>query len=104
MKTHLYIEKKSLYLAKAIVEEIESRSIQEEVSKAIKNCEKWLNLNPCQDLYDWREVLTKNWKEIRAILLGSSEESVRLRQSNPFSGVLSNKERWKLLKSYKGNV
>ena len=42
---------------------------------------------------EWLEVLERPWPEIRHILVSPDENSVRMRQSTPFSGILSQRER-----------
>ena len=39
-------------------------------------------------------ILERPWAEIRSILLDDSEEGRRLRQNDPFCGVLTPAERW----------
>ena len=42
---------------------------------------------------EWLEALERSWPEIRHILVSPDENSVRMRQSTPFSGILSQRER-----------
>lgn len=42
---------------------------------------------------EWLETLDRPWPEIRHILVSPDENSVRMRQSTPFSGILSQRER-----------
>lgn len=42
---------------------------------------------------EWLRALDRPWPEIRHILVSSDENSVRMRQSTPFSGILSQQER-----------
>jgi len=41
-------------------------------------------------------ILQRPWPEIRNILLNESEEGTRLRQSDPFCGILTPAERWEI--------
>ena len=45
---------------------------------------------------EWMEILRRPWSHIRAILLDDSENSRRLRQNDPFCGILTPKERWEI--------
>jgi hypothetical protein len=37
---------------------------------------------------------------VRAVLLDESDEGQRLRQSDPFCGILTPEERWKIYREY----
>jgi len=41
-------------------------------------------------------ILQRPWPEIRSIRLDDSEEGTRLRQSDPFCGILTAAERWEI--------
>ncbi len=50
---------------------------------------------------EWEHILnTKTHEQILALLESESEESVRLRSSSPFTGILSADERAKIFESY----
>ena len=52
-------------------------------------------------LREWDHILNTNTKEqILSILESDSEESIRLRSSSPFTGILSDSERGKIFESY----
>ena len=42
---------------------------------------------------EWRGLLAQPWESIRTLLVSDTEESARLRQSSPFTGILSAWER-----------
>ena len=42
---------------------------------------------------EWLEALDRPWPAVRHILVSLDENSVRMRQSTPFSGILSQRER-----------
>ena len=42
---------------------------------------------------EWRGLLAQPWESVRALLVSDTEESARLRQSSPFTGILSAWER-----------
>ena len=52
-------------------------------------------------LEEWPGLLSGDWSGIRAKLLDEGEEGQRLRQSNPFTGVLSPAERWEILRRFR---
>ncbi len=94
--------------------EIRSTALHREIAKKLRNnprlweipqrnIEKWKQqrglLMPA--LMEWENILQNNKKEkILLILQGESEESVRLRSSSPFTGILTEKERKRIFESY----
>jgi len=101
VKTHRDIEERSLALARAIVARIDCDPQRTGLKKARETCARWLRSDPAPAIAEWRSILVKPWKEIRAVLLDESEEGRRLRQSNPFCGVLSPQERWTIYRRYR---
>ena len=47
-------------------------------------------------LAEWSGVLDRPWPEIRRILVSSDDNATRLRQSTPFTGILSQRERYEI--------
>ena len=45
---------------------------------------------------EWGRILELEWEAIRPLLLDPGEEGRRLRQSSPFCGILSPRERWEI--------
>ena len=53
-------------------------------------------------LREWQTILsTHSSNEVLAILTEDSDEGQRLRQSSPFSGILSQRERLEVFRRYK---
>ncbi len=53
-------------------------------------------------IVEWEYIFTKHSKEqILALLESDSQESVRLRSSSPFTGILTEIERMKIFNQYK---
>ena len=50
---------------------------------------------------EWREIMSRPWSEIAAIITEPSEEGARLRQSSPFAGVLSTDERKRIYEAFR---
>ena len=42
---------------------------------------------------EWSEILERPWPEVRGLLIADDEDSRRLRQSTPFVGILTPRER-----------
>lgn len=88
-------------LARAIAERIDADPLRRGVEQARIVCRRWREANDSRDLRIWSDVLDKPWPEIRSVLLDPSEEGRRLRQSNPFCGILTPQERWALYREFR---
>ena len=93
MKDHQAIDRRSLSMARRIVAKIDEDPSREGLAHARRVCERWLERGnvPARE---WIKILDRPWSEIRVILLDDSEESRRLRQNDPFCGILTPLERW----------
>jgi hypothetical protein len=96
MKTHDQIDRRSLALARAVVEVIDQDPARAGLARARATCERWLSVSPAPAIAEWSRILELGWEEIRSMLLDPGEEGQRLRQSSPFCGVLSPRERWEI--------
>lgn len=94
MKTHEQIDERSLALAQAVVEKIDRDPARRGLEKARATCRRWFRERPEPAVREWLEILERPWEEIRAVLLEDSQEGQRLRQSDPFCGILTAPERW----------
>ncbi|MFO7535793.1 MAG: hypothetical protein R6X19_08970 [Kiritimatiellia bacterium] len=92
---------RSLALSSAIVDRIDADPQRHALEEARKRCQLWLLQAPCADLTQWASILDQPWPVARKVLLDPSEEGRRLRQSNPFCGVLSPKERWSIYRRFR---
>ena len=61
----------------------------------------WRNLNrwralrgeDCSASAEWRGLLARPWEKVRALVVADTEAASRMRQSSPFTGILSPWER-----------
>ena len=99
---HPHIDKRSLEMAKIVVERIDANP--ELINVAYENFERWRTdpggkLRPCRQ--EWKELLDERpWSEVRAILLDESDEGQRLRSSHPFVGIVTEAERHRIIKAF----
>lgn len=100
MKNHENVDLRSLALARAIVALIDADLERKGLQKARRNCERWLTDQPMPAFREWHAILAQDWQTIRAILLDEGQEARRLRQSSPFCGILSTRERWEIYRRY----
>ena len=100
--SHSQIDKRSRFLAEEVARKIDADPNGHGLAHARALCARWLALpSASPDLKRWQDILSRPWADIRAHLLDPSEEGARLRQSNPFCGVLSPHERWRVYKEFK---
>ena len=100
MRTHQEIDTRSLALARAVVAKIDADPSREGLRDARENCARWLQTNPLRAIEEWQAILEQDWDHVRLVLLDESENGKRLRQSNPFCGVLSPRERWDIYEQF----
>lgn len=99
MQSHRDIDDRSLALARALVKKIDTDP-QAGIAAARALCEKWMHRGSGCAVAQWMSILELPWKRIRAVLLDPSETGRQLRQSNPFCGILTPRERWKIYKRF----
>ena len=100
MNTHEDIDRRSLLLARAIVEMIDTDPGKKGLEKARANCDRWLVSSPMSVLREWERLLDGDWAVIRAHLLDEGPEGRRLRQSSPFCGILPVRTRWEIYRRF----
>src|SRR5687767_3548133 len=100
MKTHEEIDQRSLAMARAIVARIDADPARAGLAKAKATCQRWFRERPRRPNGEWLEILEKPWEEVRELLLDESELGRRLRQSDPFCGILTPQERWEIYRTF----
>ena len=97
MRTHQQIDQRSLEMARAIVAKIDADPTRAGFERAKRTCRRWVEMGniPAKE---WLTLLEKSWSEVREILLDESDEGQRLRQNDPFCGILTPRERWEIYK------
>jgi len=98
MRDHRLIDERSLAFARAIADRLHRDPSL--ISFAIGNIKNWMNnssLGVQRTLQEWLAILNGPIDGVFFILTGEDERSVRLRQSNPFAGLLPQQERNEIL-------
>lgn len=93
MRTHDAIDRRSLEMARRIVATIDSQPDRRGFEHAKRVCRRWVDRG-IRPATEWLGILERPWEEVRQILLDDSEEGRRLRQNDPFCGILTPVERW----------
>ena len=103
---HVRIEKRSIALHRAIAERIRKNPALME--KARENLRKYLDRFARENrplpnaLSEWQDILMSQSREaVLELLVSSGESASRLRQSSPFAGILTPKERWKICEAFR---
>jgi hypothetical protein len=93
VKNHQQIDRRSLRMVRKIVASIDADPERRGLEHAKRVCEKWVARGnvPARE---WMSILTRPWEEVRRVLLDDSDDGQRLRQSDPFCGILTPQERW----------
>ncbi len=102
MRSHEWIDQRSLALDRLIADKLERRPDLLQV--AHQNLERWITESrgrPLRAHLEWRDLLARTpLPELLRLLRSETEEARRLRQSSPFAGLLSPEERWRILREY----
>ncbi len=101
MNYHSTIDDRSLAFGRAIAARlVADGSLLERAGATLA---RWLESCSPQarpTLLEWKSALERPLEEVVALLTGSSERAVRLRQSNPFAGVLPQDERLAIIREF----
>jgi hypothetical protein len=100
MKSHAQIDARSLAMARAIVSRIDQDPDRDGLAHARATCERWFRACPAPAVKEWLAILERPWEQVREVLLDESEDGRRLRQSDPFCGILSAVERWQIYREF----
>jgi hypothetical protein len=99
VRTHEWIDRRSLALHTAVAKKLEARPELVDVARA--NLARWRSTNPAPALQDWQDLLdAAPLAQLAALLRSPAEDACRLRQSSPFAGILSPEERRAILDRY----
>lgn len=97
---HQRIDARSLAMHRAIAEKL--RRQPELLVIASENMERWRptagRSTPYLDA--WEAILRRPFEEVLRVIQEDSEQMRAMRQSSPFAGVLSPKERWEIYDAF----
>ena len=98
---HRLKEARSLAMHAAIARKINRDPALLDVPR--KNLRRWAarwSSRPPLWMQEWEALLQRPWPELASIITEPSETGARLRQSSPFAGVLSSKERSRIYEAF----
>src|SRR4051794_16065007 len=102
MNGHHGIDERSLAFGRAVAARVAGRP--ELIARARATAVRWLatcSPRSRHALREWLAVLDGPPEGVVAVLTGGDERAVRLRQSNPFAGVLPADERAAILRQFR---
>jgi hypothetical protein len=103
MRSHEWIDQRSLALHEAVAARLEAQPQLLEVARA--NLKRWLAARPAAALREWQRLLDSlPLPQLVQLLRSPAAEAVRLRQSSPFAGILSPAERQAILSRYESSL
>ena len=104
MNDHRLIDERSLAFGRTIAAKVKDRP--EFIDKARRTIDRWLlTISPSTrgELEQWKTALDGPIEGVLALLTGTDDRSRRLRQSNPFVGVLTPAERNAIIKQFRAH-
>ncbi len=102
MRSHVWIDERSLALHEAVAVKLEADPQLLEVARA--NLKRWLAAGDQAPLREWQHLLdTLPLPQLLQLLRSRDERAARLRQSSPFAGVLTPAERQAILSRYESS-
>jgi hypothetical protein len=102
MRSHEWIDERSLALHEAVAAKLEAQPQLLEVARA--NLKRWLAVRPAPALCEWQRLLDAlPFPQLLQLLRSPDDEATRLRQSSPFAGILTPAERQAILYRYESS-
>jgi hypothetical protein len=98
---HELIDQRSMAFGKAIADRL--RSQPELVLDAKRTLQRWIKTcspRSASTLAEWQSILDGPVSGVTDVLTSRDERAVRLRQSNPFAGILSQQERTAIIRRF----
>ncbi|MHB1681044.1 MAG: hypothetical protein ACYCTB_11160 [bacterium] len=99
LSDHIRIDERSLAMHKVIAEKLLQNP--ELLQKAKENIKRWRSQGVKVSAFkEWEDIIDSGLENTVAALKSNSEKYIRLRQSTPFTGILTSKERREIYDSF----
>ena len=99
MRSHEWIDRRSLALHEAVAAKLEADPSLLGVAR--ENLDRWIRVARRPALLEWQRLIEGTpVPQLLALLHASDERAARLRQSSPFPGVLTPEERQAILERH----
>lgn len=100
--THQLIDLRSLDLHRLIAAKIRADpGLFEKARATLARHRRIVGANCQPYLLEWERVFSEGMEATLALATEDSERGAAMRQSAPFAGILSNKERWTFLRNWR---
>lgn len=98
--SHRRIDLRSLAMHRLIAEKLREDPSVLDVARA--NLDRWdaTSGNSRPYFQRWREILARPADEIAELIVRDDEQMTAMRQTSPFAGVLTPKERWRIYDAF----
>lgn len=100
--SHRLLEARSLAMHAVIARKIERDPKLLQIAR--DNVERWLAQRGSKApawLSEWQYLLNQPWENIAALITEPTENGARLRQSTPFTGILTHQEWWRIYRAFR---
>lgn len=101
MRTHQELDLRSLAMHRLVAARIRDNPVLlERVKGTLVRWRSLVDVNTVPYLDAWEHLVDQGVEACLAVATEDSERAAALRQSSPFTGILSNQERWEFLKNW----
>ena len=100
-RSHQWVDARDLKMARLIAEKV--RRSPAKFQEAVETLKGWRRtLRPVPEaVLEWERIFRRHTREeVLQIFTQNNEEGQRLRQSDPFCGILTEEQRWRFLREY----
>ncbi len=100
LSDHTRLDERSLALHQLVARKVLADPAL--LNKARANMRRWRDNNgaPSSALAEWEQILNNPVDQVARFLVERSEKAIRLRQSSPFTGILTEAERLAIYESH----
>ncbi|HIJ19679.1 MAG TPA: hypothetical protein HPP58_01390 [Deltaproteobacteria bacterium] len=100
---HRRLEERSITLHREVAKRLRARP--ELISMVRENLDRWIDENgEIPVLMEWQKILDSPVDNIIDVMVSPDEKGRHLRQSSPFCGILTSRERWKIYESFEAGT
>ena len=104
MRTHQEIDRRSVALHRLVAERVRrDPSLFEKARVTLARWRETVCISSQPYLNEWEQLMNQGVEACLSVAVEDSERATALRQSSPFSGVLTNRERFAFLKQWRND-
>jgi hypothetical protein len=104
MRTHQEIDRRSLALHRLVAERVmRDPALFEKARLTLARWRQTVSVASQPYLEEWERLINQGVEACLSVVIEDSQRAAALRQSSPFSGVLTNRERFAFLKQWRSD-